>query len=125
MLLLVVCCAGLLPLRADDPPATPVAVNLKVQKEALAHWNSLIGGWRGTGQPRRGSNTGAWREDTHWAWQFSETETALIGTVEKGKLATTLKITAAARPEIFARRCDPNRRGLDYLNDLSKSNSLF
>ena len=98
MLLLVVCIAGLVPLWADDPPATPLPVekenlDLKAQKESLAHWNSLIGGWRGTGQPRRGSNTGAWREDTHWAWQFSESNAALIATVEKGKLATNLKIT--------------------------------
>lgn len=77
-----------------DPPAATAPLDLKVQKDALAHWNNLIGGWRGTGQPRRGSNTGAWREDTNWAWQFSETEAALLGTVTKGKLAATLKITA-------------------------------
>ena len=90
---------NLVPLSADDPAtATPTPADLKAQKAALAHWNSLIGGWRGTGQPRRGSSTGAWREDTSWAWQFSPTESALVGTVIKGKLATTLKITAAAAP---------------------------
>jgi len=92
--LALVCCSSLIPLRADNPAAAPPALDLPAQKAALAHWNSLIGGWRGTGQPRRGSNTGAWREDTNWAWQFSETESALIGTVAKGKLASTLKITA-------------------------------
>lgn len=96
-LLVVVCCLNLVPLQADDP--APVELDLATQKTALAHWNSLIGGWRGTGQPRRGSNTGAWREDTSWAWQFSETESALVGTVEKGKLAATLKITASAAEE--------------------------
>jgi len=95
-LVVIVCCLGLVPLLAKDPPAKPAALDLPAQKAALARWNSLIGGWRGTGQPRRGSNTGAWREDTNWSWQFSETESALVGTVAKGKLASNLKITALA-----------------------------
>ena len=99
MLLLALAIRSLSPLAADDPTAAPA--DLKAQKAALANWNSLIGGWRGTGQPRRGSNTGAWREDTNWAWQFTATESALIGTVTKGKLATTLKITADATPGQF------------------------
>lgn len=98
-MLLALVLRSLAPLSADDPTTAPA--DLKAQKEALAHWNSLIGGWRGTGQPRRGSNTGAWREDTNWAWQFTATESALIGTVTKGKLATTLKITAGAAPGQF------------------------
>lgn len=85
-----------------DPPAATAPVDLKAQKDALAHWNSLVGGWRGTGQPRRGSNVGAWREDNNWAWQFSETEAALVGTVGKGTLASTLKITAGAGAGIYA-----------------------
>ena len=98
MLLVALCMRGWLPLSADDPATAPTPADLQAQKEALAHWNSLIGGWRGTGQPRRGSSTGAWREDTNWAWQFSPTESALVGTVTQGKLATTLKITADAAP---------------------------
>ena len=99
MLLLTLLLVSRVPLLADDPAATaPTPAELKAQKEALAHWNGLIGGWRGTGQTRRGSSTGAWREDTSWAWKFSPTESALVGTVTKGKLATTLKITAEAAP---------------------------
>ncbi len=97
--MLLVALLSLMPLLADDPATTlPTPAELKAQKEALAHWNGLIGGWRGTGQTRRGSSTGAWREDTNWAWKFSPTESALVGTVTKGKLATTLKITADAAP---------------------------
>ncbi len=92
---LLIIVLGIGSLSADPPVATGPA-DLKAQKDALAHWNNLIGGWRGTGQPRRGSNVGAWREDNNWAWQFSETEAALVGTVTKGKLAATLKITAGA-----------------------------
>lgn len=98
LLLVTFLLGGLVRLAAEDPVPVPVPPDLKSQKEALAHWNGLVGGWRGTGQPRRGSNTGAWREDTHWAWQFSATESALVGTVTKGKLAATLKITAEPEP---------------------------
>ncbi|RLS56559.1 MAG: YHS domain-containing protein [Planctomycetota bacterium] len=91
--------SGWLAAWADSPTTTGgKAAPIAAHREALSHWNGLVGGWRGTGQPRRGSPTGAWREDTAWAWSFSENETALVGTVTRGKLATTLKLTAGAQP---------------------------
>ena len=39
-------------------------------QEALAPFNSLIGGWRGSGQVRRGSTRGAWRETGTFVWKF-------------------------------------------------------
>lgn len=98
---------GLVPLMAENPPTKSAALDLATQKSELARWNSLVGGWRGTGQPRRGSNTGAWREDTSWAWQFSDTESALVGTVTKGKLASTLKITAKADKQFHLQWASP------------------
>lgn len=97
--LLVVVAWGEPPAKPESPAAlTPTSKQpLPAQREALAHWNGLIGGWRGTGQPRRGSPTGAWREDTAWAWSFAPEESALVGTVSKGKLAATLKMTAGAK----------------------------
>lgn len=84
-----------------EPPAAETTLDLKTQKDALARWNSLIGGWRGTGQPRRGSNTGAWREDNNWAWSFTDKEAALLGTVTKGKLVTSLRITASGEAGLY------------------------
>ena len=55
---------------ADDDAAP--ADSKTVQKKALGEFNSLIGGWRGTGQPRRGSNKGAWRETAEWVWDFTD-----------------------------------------------------
>jgi len=55
-------------------------------KAGLAHLNSLIGGWRGTGQPRRGSSRGAWRENAQWLWDFSDDRVRLQYDVSKGKL---------------------------------------
>lgn len=40
-------------------------------QEALSSFNSLIGGWRGVGQVRRGSTRGAWRETGTFVWKFS------------------------------------------------------
>lgn len=81
--------------------------DLAAQKAALATWNSLIGGWRGTGQPRRGSSTGAWREDTSWAWEFSDAEAALVGTVSQGKLASTLRVTTPSTDRFHVRWTTP------------------
>ena len=43
----------------------------RTAKEALKRFNPLIGGWRGVGQPRRGSASGAWSEKSNWTWQFT------------------------------------------------------
>lgn len=40
-------------------------------QEALSPFNSLIGGWRGVGQVRRGSTRGAWQETGTFIWKFS------------------------------------------------------
>lgn len=39
-------------------------------QEALSPLNALIGGWRGSGQVRRGSTRGAWRETGTFVWKF-------------------------------------------------------
>jgi hypothetical protein len=122
-LLVVACCLSLVPLWADDPPTA--ALDLPAQKAALARWNSLIGGWRGTGQPRRGSNSGAWREDTNWSWQFSETESALIGTVAKGKLASTLKITAVADKQFHLQWTSPEGTTHELSGAVEESKAVF
>lgn len=52
--------------------------------------NSLIGEWRGVGQPRRGSRTGAWIETARCVWDFSESNPAVIFKSEGGKQFQTL-----------------------------------
>jgi YHS domain-containing protein len=41
-------------------------------QKALKRFNPLIGKWRGVGQPRRGSATGAWSEKSEWTWEFDK-----------------------------------------------------
>lgn len=49
---------------SDEPESVREA------KTALAPLQTLVGQWNGAGQPRRGSNVGAWSETSAWAWHF-------------------------------------------------------
>lgn len=77
---------------AEEKPVTDGA-DLSAQKAALAEFNPLIGKWRGVGQPRRGSNQGAWQEQAEWIWDFADHGVAVRIDVEKGQLAKTLRLT--------------------------------
>ena len=72
------------------------------QKEALAEFNPLVGGWRGTGQPRRGSAKGAWRETAEWVWDFEDGGVALRYDVEDGKLFESGRLTYDVESEEYA-----------------------
>jgi YHS domain-containing protein len=73
----------------------------KAAKEALSQFNSLIGGWRGTAQPRRGSATGSWRESAEWIWDFSKPVPAIRYVVTDGKLLKSARITFDDKANLF------------------------
>jgi YHS domain-containing protein len=73
----------------------------KAAKEALAQFNSLIGGWRGTAQPRRGSAAGSWRESAEWVWDFSQPVPAIRYVVTDGKLLKSARITFDDKANVF------------------------
>jgi YHS domain-containing protein len=80
---------GLLTAQGDDQTAaTPPDA-----KAALARFNELIGGWRGTGQIRRGSNQGAWREDAEWIWEFEGEAVSIRYDVTDGLHLKSAKLT--------------------------------
>lgn len=54
-------------------------------REQLSRLNSLIGGWRGVGQPVRGSSKGAWSETAEWVWNLKGKEPAIEYVVTEGK----------------------------------------
>ncbi len=56
-----------------------------VAKERLGRLNGVVGGWRGVGQPIRGSNKGAWSETSEWVWELSKDKVALKYTASDGK----------------------------------------
>ena len=70
--------------RAADPQQNDV--------DALADWNTYVGGWKGVGQPQRGSVKGAWGEKADWAWKFEAKHASLEFLVDEGKLITTGEI---------------------------------
>jgi hypothetical protein len=81
---------------ADDAPADTAAA-----KTALQKFNDLIGGWRGTGQPRRGSTAGAWQETAEFVWEFKGEAPAINYVVTDGKLVTLGRITWDAAAKSF------------------------
>lgn len=75
---------------AADSPAPP---NRNAAREALERLNSLVGEWRGVGQPRRQSNRGAWTETANWVWDLHDDQAALVQTVTGGKLVREARLT--------------------------------
>lgn len=78
--------------RSDENSTSTKPAVSDAAKSALSELNDLIGGWRGVGQPKRGSTQGAWLESAEWVWDFSS-EVALRYKVEKGKLLTGAALT--------------------------------
>lgn len=58
---------------------------LAADKAALSRLQEYVGSWRGVGQPRRGSNQGAWTEAADWAWTFADGRASLVFASPKGK----------------------------------------
>jgi YHS domain-containing protein len=93
-------------LRAEDGTSkgrqaatdTPSA---KASKAALSQYQDLIGGWLGTGQPKRGSATGAWRERAEWRWKFDRDGVTIEYTVEEGKLLKSASLSYDSAKKSF------------------------
>jgi YHS domain-containing protein len=79
----------------------PADKSAQAAKEALGQFNSLIGGWRGTAQPRRGSATGSWRESAEWVWDFSQPTPAIRYVVTDGKLVKSARITFDDKTHLY------------------------
>jgi len=92
---LIVSAAALLAAPQQSDQSTNAA------KEALSQFNSLIGGWRGTAQPRRGSATGSWRESAEWVWDFSGKAPAIRYVVTDGKLLRSARIRFDDSAKLF------------------------
>lgn len=115
-------CIGWLPallltalLASGDAPSPDVAA----QKAGLAEFNALVGGWRGVGQPRRGSNAGAWTENAEWVWHFHESDVALDYVVKEGKLLDTARLTYAPADKSYMLKATlPDKTERTYVGKL-------
>lgn len=59
---------------------------------ALKPFATVIGDWRGVGQPERGKAKGAWSESASWAWKLSKDSAALEAKMTRGKYLKSLVI---------------------------------
>jgi hypothetical protein len=74
---------------AEEPADAP---SRAVEKEQLARVQQLVGGWRGVGQPQRGSTRDNWIEEADWSWQFDRGGAALVGKLPKGRFFRELRL---------------------------------
>jgi hypothetical protein len=70
-------------------------------KEALAPLQTYVGGWRGVGQPKRGSSAGAWTEEFEWLWRFKQGRAELVAQFQGGKFYKQLAVRRGAQPREF------------------------
>lgn len=81
---------------ADDP-----AASRREAQAALKPYGSVVGSWRGTGQPERGKTKGAWLETASWAWKLTKDTAALEVTVKKGKYLQSGILRPGHAPKTF------------------------
>jgi hypothetical protein len=77
----------------SPPPSAPTPK--RSAKEALQTFQSLIGSWRGTGEPygsREEKLKGFWQEKIGWQWQFKGADTFLLADFAKGKHFTKAEL---------------------------------
>jgi len=70
-------------------------------KQALVPVQAYVGAWRGVGQPRRGSNVGAWTEQMQWAWRFHDGRAELVATLDGDKYFRSLRLQPTDKPGRF------------------------
>ncbi|MGQ0634399.1 MAG: YHS domain-containing protein [Planctomycetaceae bacterium] len=92
-----------------------------VMVAALEGFNGLVGGWRGVGQPVRGSNKGSWIETAEWVWELTKDRAGIRCRVRDGKVLSEGLLTWDPGAEVYrfdATLADGNRR--DYAGRLEK-----
>ncbi len=85
-----ICCSFLLAVATEPGPSN--SEQITADKAALAPLQAYVGSWRGVGQPRRGSNQGAWTEQSQWAWKFDEGRAALVFETPEAKYLSSGKL---------------------------------
>lgn len=78
---------------------------------ALAGAQAYVGTWRGVGQPRRGSNQGAWTEESEWAWRFAGGRAELVSKLTSDKYYAELRLQVGERSGQFVLLATPAENG--------------
>jgi hypothetical protein len=99
-LLIVTILAGGVLLAAEGRPRTDGKMIA-----ALKPYQEFVGQWRGVGQPRRGSNKGAWQERAEVLWQLTQLtgkETGLVWKPTDGPLWKSARFAPGDKPDELA-----------------------
>lgn len=99
---------------------------LAKQKEALAKVQTLVGGWKGVGQPQRGSTKDSWIEQADWAWKFSPERTTLFSRTEQGKYFEKVELISGDKPDTYVLLATPKAGGeaVSYMGALDQDGRL-
>lgn len=125
----IVCClcasALLLTVGAQEEPvvvsATTGKTDQKAAKQALAEFNTLIGGWRGVGMIKRNSRKGAWSEKAEWVWKFSPSSTGIAYQISDGKFLKSALLTYDPQKKTYLLSAVlPDGKTRDYTGGLTK-----
>lgn len=121
------CISGLLWLSsgAQGEPATSSSTAVKTEREsikqALAEFNSLIGGWRGVGMIKRNSRKGAWSEKAEWIWKFDPKSTGIAYQITDGKFLKSALLTYDPKKKTYLLSTVlPDGKTRDYTGMLNK-----
>jgi hypothetical protein len=98
---IAVAAIGALFASAEPPPASDASHTRAADKAALAPLQSLIGQWKGVGQPQRGSAKGSWSEKSDWAWRFAGGRAELVFHAPDGKYFSQARLRPAAKSGDF------------------------
>ena len=90
---------------AEEKQATEA--QLAVQKEQLSKIQKLIGGWKGVGQPQRGSTKDSWTEQADWAWKFSPQRTTMFARTEQSKYFSKVELFAGEKDGTYTLLATP------------------
>ena len=106
---------------AGESKAAETRNKNSVSQEALEEFNLLIGAWRGSGQPKRGSTRGAWLEKAEWVWEFDDGTVGIRYNVDKGKIVDTALLAYDAKAKQFTFELDmPDKSIRKYTGNLEK-----
>ena len=110
--------------RADDKPATEAQLN--AQKEQLSKIQKLIGGWKGVGQPQRGSTKDSWTEQADWAWKFSPQRTTMFSRTEQSKYFSKVELVTGDKADAYSLLATPKDGGepITYAGTVDKDERL-
>lgn len=128
--LLCVCALLVLSVRAEEEPAASTTASGKTDrdaiKQALAEFNSLIGGWRGVGMIKRNSRRGAWSEKAEWVWKFSPSSSSIAYQITDGKFLKSALLSYDPQKKTYVlSTVQPDGGKRDYTGTLTKDTLIL